>query len=597
MQRFLPQALISALTPALTLAFSFLFVPMALAATPQQQFKTLLDNDWQWTLRHQPEYATQVGDKRYNDRLSDTSLAASLEANAHEKQMLEQVKQIDRNSLSGQDAISYDMFVYEKSRVVEAAQFYAYNPQPISHLDGIHISLPQLAGQTPFNNAKDYHNYLARLRAVPKYVDGIIEQLQHGMDAGWVAPKVSAQMIPGQLKELVAKLDNGPIAEPFRKMPASIPPGTRERLRQESVKVLHDKVAPAFEKLEAFIREQYLPKCRDTVAASALPAGPAWYAFKVRTETTTSMTPQEIHALGLREVARIQAEIQGVMHQVGFKGSLADFAAFLNSDPRFYYTNADDLLNGYRGIIKHAQAGLPKLFATAPRLAVDVKAVPDIGAENQPGAYYEAGTPDGKRIGYFVANTANLSTRPKWAMETLTMHEAIPGHHLQIARGQELTDIPNFRRFGWYNAFGEGWALYAESLGADLGLYTDPYSKAGHLDAELFRAARLVVDTGIHALGWSRQQAIDYLNANTMNPPHDNQVEIDRYIMWPGQALGYKIGQLKIKALREKAQKALGPNFDVRKFHNAVIDNGGLPLDTLETEINRWIEAQLPPKQ
>jgi uncharacterized protein (DUF885 family) len=593
MQRFLPQAL----TITTGIVLSFLFAPMTLAATPQQQLKTLLDSDWQWTLRHRPEYATQIGDKRYNDRLSDTSLAASREINTHEKAMLDQIKQIDRNGLSGQDLISYDMFVYEKTRDVEATQFYEYNPQPLTHMDGIHISLPQLVGQMPFNNAKDYHNYLARLRAVPMHIDGIIEQMRQGMESGWVLPKVPAQQIPGQLTELVVKLDAGPIAEPFKKIPTTIPQSTRMRLQQESDKVLHEKVAPAFLKLAAFVRQEYLPKCRDTIAASAEPGGPAWYAYQVRHSTTTSMTPQEIHELGLREVARIQGEVQAVMNQVGFKGSRAEFAKFLNSDPRFFYTNREDLLAGYHDIIKHAQAGLPKLFAHVPRLPVDVKPLPDVGAESQAGAYYEAGAPDGSRIGYFMANTSKLETRPKWAMESLTLHESVPGHHLQIARGQELKDIPNFRRFGWYNAFGEGWALYAESLGRDLDLYTDPYSMAGHLDAELFRAARLVVDTGIHAFGWSRQQAIDYLNANTTNPPHDNEVEIDRYITWPGQALGYKIGQLKIKALREKAQKALGPNFDVRKFHNAVIDNGGLPLDTLEAEINRWIEAQLPPKQ
>jgi uncharacterized protein (DUF885 family) len=593
MQRFLPQAL----TIALGIALSFLFAPATFAATPQQQLKTLLDSDWQWTMRHSPEFATRIGDKRYNDRLTDNSLAGSREVNAHQKDVLEQAKQIDRNALDGQDLISYDMFVYEKTHAVDTAQFYEYDPQPLTHLDGIHISLPQLVAQTPFKNAKDYHNYLARLRTLPRYIDGVIAQLQHGMETGWVAPSVTMKLVPGELKEFIAKLDDGPVAEPFRKMPDSIPNSTRERLRQEGVTVLHQQVGPAFVKLEAFVREQYLPKCRATIAASALPAGPAWYALAVKDGTTTSMTPQEIHELGLREVARIQGEIQTVMTQVGFKGTRAEFSNFLNSDPRFFYTKPEDLIGGYRDILKRAQAGLPKLFADLPRLAVDVKPVPDIGADDQPGAYYEAGVPDGSRPGYFVANTAKINMRPKWAMESLTLHEGVPGHHLQIARAQETKGIPNFRRFGWYNAFGEGWALYAETLGPSLGLYTDPYSMAGHLDAELFRAARLVVDTGIHALGWSRQQSIDYLNANTMNPPHDNEVEIDRYIMWPGQALGYKIGQLKIKSLRDKAQKALGAKFDLRKFHNAIIDNGGLPLDTLEAQIDRWIEQQLPPKQ
>jgi uncharacterized protein (DUF885 family) len=569
-----------------------LFAPIivsAHAATPPQQLQSLLDSDWQWTLRHDPEFATTIGDKRYNDRLSDLSLAGSREFNAHEKEMLDQIRRIDRNTLSGQDLISYDMFVYEKTTAIEAAQFYEYNPQPVTHVDGIHISLPQLVAQTPFRNAKDYHNYLARLRGLTRQVDGVIEQLQHGIETGWIAPAVTMKLVPGQLKEFIAKIDDGPLSEPFRKMPDAIPKSTRERLRQEGDKVLHERVAPAFAKLEAFVREQYLPKCRDTISASALPAGPAWYAFQVRHATTTPMTPQQIHELGLREVARIQAQLQKVMDQVGFKGTRAEFSRWLNSDPRFFYTQPDDLLAGYREILRRAQAGLPKLFEALPRTPADVKPVPDIGAADQPSAYYEAGLPDGSRPGYFVANTATLSRQPKWAMETLTLHEGVPGHHLQIARAQELKDMPNFRRFGWYNAFGEGWALYAETLGADLGLYTDPYALAGHLDAELFRAARLVVDTGIHAFGWSRQQAIDYLNANCMNPPADNVVEVDRYIMWPGQALGYKIGELKIRALRDKAEKALGTQFDLRRFHNAVIDNGPLPLDTLETLIDGWI--------
>ena len=280
------------------------------------------------------------------------------------------------------------------------------------------------------------------------------------------------------------------------------------------------------------------------------------------------------------------------MNQVEFKGDFAAFVKYLNSDPRFFYTKPDEMLEGYRALVKRADAQLPALFAELPRAKVDVKPVPAVGAENQAGAYYESGTPDGSRPGYFVANLSKLDSRPKWGMETLTLHEAVPGHHLQTARAQELKGMPNFRRFGWYVAFGEGWALYAESLGGEMGFFGDPYSMAGHLDAELFRAARLVVDTGIHALGWTRQQAIDYLNANTANPPHDNQVEIDRYIMWPGQALGYKIGQLKIRALRDKAKTALGDKFDVRRVHNAVIDNGALPLDILEAQIDRWITQQ-----
>ncbi|MFJ2988601.1 DUF885 domain-containing protein [Collimonas sp. NPDC087041] len=576
--------------------FAFLVAPFSHAATPQQQLNTLFDSDWQWSMRNSPEFATAVGDNRYNDRLSDSSLAASLTANTHQEQMLAQAKQIDRSKLSGQELLSYDLFVYEKKKNIEAAKFYPYNAEPISQLSGVQFDFPQLVAQTPFNNAKDYRNYLGRLRALPKYVDGVIAQLQQGVASGWVAPKVTMSVVPGQLQEFVAKIDSSPLAAPFADMPATIAPAQRTSLAREGKQLLQHSVAPAINKLEAYIRTSYLPACRDSIAASSLPGGAAYYAYKVRENTTTNMTPQEIHQIGLQEVARIQGEMQQVMRQTGFKGTFAEFITFLNTDPRFYYTKPEDLLAGYKAIIKQSAAQLPRFFADIPRAPVDVKPVPEVGAENQAGAYYEPGTPDGSRPGYFVANLSKLDSRPKWEMETLTLHESIPGHHLQTARAQEIKGLPNFRRFGWYVAFGEGWALYAESLGGEMGFYTDPYSKFGHLNDELFRAARLVVDTGIHALGWTRQQAIDYMNVNTANPPHDNQVEIDRYIMDPGQALGYKIGQLKIKALREKAQHELGDKFDLRYFNNAVIDNGALPLEMLEAQIDGWIAQQAQAK-
>ncbi|MFC5475884.1 DUF885 domain-containing protein [Paraherbaspirillum soli] len=572
--------------------FALLLAPFSYAATPQQQLHALFDTDWQATMEFAPEFATMVGDNRYNDRLSDTSLAASRAFNAHEEKMLAQVKGIDRSQLSGQDLISYDLFVYEKEKYIAQAKFYPYNAQPVTQLSGIQISFPQLVEQTPFNDAKDYRNYLSRLRALPTHVDGLIAQLQQGIKSGWVAPEATMRIIPPQLKEFAATLDNGPLTAPFKHMPDAISADEQANLKSEGDKLLQQKVGPAIRKLEAFISTTYLPACRSTIAASKLPGGLPYYAQLVKDNTTTAMTPQEIHNLGLQEVARIQAEMKLVMKQVGFEGSFADFIKFLNTDPRFYYTKPEDLLNGYKDIVKKSTAQLPRMFAELPRAAVGVKAVPEVGAENQTGAYYEPGNPDGSRPGYFVANLSKLNSRPKWEMETLTLHESVPGHHLQTARAQEIPGLPNFRRFGWYVAFGEGWALYAESLGGEMGFFTDPYSKFGHLNGELFRAARLVVDTGMHALGWSRQQAIDYMNVNTANPPHDNQVEIDRYIVDPGQALGYKIGQLKIKALREKAEHALGDKFDLRRFHNAVLDNGGVPLAVLETQIDLWIAQQ-----
>lgn len=561
------------------------------AATPQ--LETLFESDWQWTLSHTPETATTLGDNRYNHKLTNTTLAASRIYNKHQQDMLKEALKISRASLSGQELISYDQFVLEKKQLVDAATFYPYTVQPITQIDGFQITFPSLVSQTPFNSAFDYHSYLARLHAIPAYVDGLIEQMQQNMKSGWVPPKVIIAPIPNQLRELRTHLDDSELAKPFQHIPVNVPkPTVFARLGK---KELNEHVAPALLKLENFIITQYLPACRETIAASSLPGGMPYYEFLVKQQTTTDLTPEQIHELGLAEVARIRAEIQKVMDQVGFKGSFAEFSTFLNSDPRFFYSNPNDLLNGFRDIIARVYQVLPTMFAHLPKAQAEVRAIPLLGSEQQPAAYYNPGSDDGKNPGYFAVNISNLKTRAKWEMETLALHEAVPGHHLQISIAKESTDLPQFRRNGWFNAFGEGWALYSESLGDEMGFYKDPYSKFGNLDDELFRAARLVVDTGIHALGWSRGQAIAYLNDNTANPPNDNIVEIDRYIAWPGQALGYKIGQLKIRELRAKAAAALGEKFDLRTFHNAVIDNGPIPLSVLESQIVLWIAQQQSP--
>ena len=558
--------------------------------TPDQQATQLFDADWQWRLQAEPEFATSVGDHRYDARLSDTSLAASRAATAHQRQMLAQAKQIERERLTGQNLISYDLFVYEKEQAIKAASFYPYDPSPLTSRDGIQLSLPQLVAAMPFATEQDYRNYLARIAALPKHVDGLIEQLGEAMRSGWTVPKVAIRTVPDQLKQLRETIADGALAHPFRQIPASIAPKLREQLAGSGPRALATQAAPALAKLEIFLRTRYLPAARDTIAASRLPGGADYYAFAVRQNTSTELTPAEIHALGLREVARIEEAMHNAILRAGFYGNFAEFISFINSDARFFYTAPEPLLAHYRTVVARATKGLPTLFETLPAEQIAIRAIQPLGAEDQPAAYYEAGT--GEQPGALVVNTSRLDTRAKWEIETLALHEAVPGHHLQTARAHELAELPPFRRHGWYVAFGEGWALYAESLGPELGMFKDPYSQFGHLNDELFRAARLVVDTGIHALGWTRQQAIDYLGANTANPLADNEVEVDRYIGWPGQALGYKIGQLKIRALRDKAQAALGPKFDLRRFHNAVIDNGPLPLSVLKQQIDRWIASQ-----
>lgn len=565
------------------------------APTPAEQVRALFERDWQWRLRHQPEFATTVGEHRFDDSLSDTSIAAARDANEHEKAMLDAIKAINRALLPAQDQISYDLFVDDKERKLAAAAFFPFDPYPLTAQNGLQVRLPQLVAQMPFVTEADYRAYIARMQAVPRHVDGLIEQMRYAIRNGWTAPKVIMQSVPAQLKALREHLADGVVGAPLRAIPATIDKPVREQLASNGQSALSSAVAPALQKLEDFVRSEYLPAARDTIAASSLPGGQSWYALLARGATTTSMTPAEINALGLKEVTRLRSEMKDAIARTGFQGSFAQFIVFAHSDPRLFYTDPDALLGRYRRTLQRARAHLPEMLATVPQEELTVKAIQAAGAEQQPAAYYEPG--NAGRTAALVVNTSRLNTRPMWEVDTLALHEGVPGHHTQTARAHELDKLPAFRRNAWYVAFGEGWALYAESLGTQMGFYKDAFSAFGHVNDELFRAARLVVDTGIHALGWSRQQAVDYMNANTANSPVDNEVEVDRYIAQPGQALGYKIGQLRIMALRDKAQAALGARFDLRRFNNAVIDNGPLPLAVLEREIDHWIASEnAPPK-
>ena len=570
----------------------FMFAPGAAwaADSADQQARALFASDWQWRLQNQPEFATTVGDYRYDATLSDSSLAGSRAATAHERKMLDQARLLERERLSGQNLLSYDLFVAQKERKLKAAAFYPYSVQPLTTQDGIHLNFPRLVAQMPFATETDYRNYLARIDALPAYVDGLIEQMRETMRSGWTAPKVTVRAVPAMLRQLRESLPGGALGLPFREMPSAIPKPVREELAAAGPAALRGKAAPALQKLEDFVRTEYLPAARDSIAASSLPGGADYYQFVLAENTSADMTAASVHALGLKEVARIRAGMRAAIARTGFRGSFREFIAFANSDPRLFYSTQDQLLARYRKLVARADAGLPKLFAGMPSEQLGVKAQ---DAEDQGGAYYQAAA--NGHPAALVVNTARLNTRPLWETETLALHEGVPGHHLQVARAHELADLPEFRRYGWDAAFGEGWALYAESLGPELGFFKEPFSTFGHLNSELLRAARLVADTGIHSLGWTRQQAIDYLAANTANAAADNEIEVDRYIAAPGQALGYKIGQLRIKALRDKAQAALGDRFDIRRFHGAVLDNGPLPLAMLDQQVERWIRAQKAP--
>jgi uncharacterized protein (DUF885 family) len=444
----------------------------------------------------------------------------------------------------------------------------------------------------PNHSVPDYEDILARLAVLPVYVQQQQTLLEEGLKRGYTPPKLMLRDLPKQIADLIpADPLQSALLQPFTEFPSAMPEADRVRLTNRAKGIYSASVAPAFQRLHDYVAATYLPACREAISAAALPNGAAAYAFHVRWQTTTSLTPQQIHEVGLSEVKRIRAEMDKVIAAAQFHGTFHEFTEFLRNDPRFYYDNAEDLVNGYRIIDKRIDPELAHEFGKLPRLTYGVTPVPDFKAPSQTTAYYQPGAPAIGRPGYFFVNTYKLHSRPKWEMEALSLHESVPGHHLQLSLAQELEGLPDFRKNVGYSAFVEGWALYAESLGEELGLYRDPYSKFGQLSYEMWRAVRLVVDTGMHAMGWTREQAIQFFKDNTGKTDQDITVEVDRYIVWPGQALAYKLGQMKIRQLRTAAETQLGANFEVRKFHDAVLENGAVPLDILEQHVQQWLAS------
>ena len=555
-----------------------------------KKLHALFDEEWQWTLREYPEMATRVGDPRYNDRLTDLAAAALDARKAHKRELLKRIREIDRGSLKGQDVLSFDLFLRETEQSV-ALQRFPSEYLAISQMGGVHLNIPELPRVAPLRNVKNYDDFLARLEAYPRQVDQIIDLLKRGIDTGWVPPEVALRKVPPQLaKQLAQDVKQGSLYKPFESFPEAIGPADRVRLEARAVETIKGFIVPALKRLHQFIAESYLSACRKDIAATRLPDGADYYQAQIRIYTTTDLSVRAIHETGTTEVKRIRGEMDGVIKATGFKGSFPEFLNLLRTDPRFAKIEPDQVLPGFRDIAKRVDPELPKLFAELPRTPYGIREIPAYQGETAD--HYTRPAADGSRAGYFNANVLKGATRRKYEMEALLLHEAVPGHHLQIARAQELKELPEFRRTGSYSAYSEGWGLYAESLGEELGLYKDPYSKFGRLSFEIHRACRLVVDTGMHAMGWSREQAIDYLKENSGLSESFIEAEIDRYIVLPVQALAYKIGELKIKELRARAENALGRKFDVRKFHNALIDDGPMPLDLLERRIDEWIKAQ-----
>lgn len=561
-------------------------------APDAERLQQLFKLDWDQTMHENPEYATEVGYPGLNDRWSDMSLDAVERRKRELQAPLAVLKSIRRAKLSAADQLNFDLYQYGLDEAIAGTKFPG-ELLLLNQMGGVQQDLARFLEIAPRTTLKDYQDMVARLQRADRLIEQHIVLLRKGLAAGITPPRITLRDVPQQVKnQMVDALDKSPLLEAFKEFPESIPSAEREKLRAAAITAVKEKVIPAFAKLHDFLVNEYLPKARENIACADLPNGREWYAYKARVSTTTTMTPDQIHELGLSEVKRIRAEMEKVIAESGFKGSFDDFLAFLRKDPRFYYTDKDDLLRGYRDICKRADPELARLFGKLPRLPYGVVAVPSYAEESQTTAYYQPGSPDAGRPGNYYANTFALNTRPKWEMEALTLHEAVPGHHLQIALAQELTDVPEFRKNGGHTAFVEGWGLYAESLGYEMGFYKDPYAKFGQLVYEMWRAIRLVVDTGMHTKGWTRQQAIDFFMANASKNEHDITVEVDRYIVWPGQALAYKIGQLKIRELRNHATKELGVKFDVRVFHDQVLGSGSLPMEMLEQRIKEWVAVQ-----
>ena len=567
------------------------FVPLAQAAADPREAKklhALFDANWEDTMRRNPGYATQLGDLRYNDRLPDRSAAARAEGDQKARDFLRQARTIRRNRLSHGDQVSLDLFIHDLELDVEEQKFTGYRTMLIGALGGPQSQLGDLVIQAPMTNALEAQQLLKRFAAYPQLVDQEIAHMREGLAIGWVpARDVLARAIDQIDKQLALAVDASPWYDTIGKLKADVPAPEREKLQAAARESIARDVVPPLRKLRAFIVDELKPKSPAEGAMKNYPDGVRVYEYLVRSRTTTSLSAKEVHELGLREMAIIRAEMEGVMRDVKFQGDFAQFVHYLNTDPKFYFTQGEDLLTAYRAVGKRIDAELPRFFAELPRMPYGVRAMP---AYRGPGAaeYYDGPALDGSRAGYFNANTEGLETKPRWIVPTLTAHEAVPGHHLQVSRAQELKSLPQFRRTAWYIAYGEGWAVYAETLAREMGIYNDPYDLFGHLQYRAFRAARLVVDTGIHAMGWPRQRAIDYMVERTGMDREIIVAEVDRYVSDPGQALGYMVGALKFRELREKAKAKLGERFSVRRFNNVLLDNGPLPLDLLEKVVDEW---------
>ena len=552
----------------------------------------LFDDDWELTLKENPVFATMLGDKRYSDKLSVVSVAHSEELNQMNKDFLSRLESIDRSALPKNEKLNYDIYKRLTEDAVESADFKSYL-RPITNRGGFHISFPQLHERVPLNNVKDYENYIARLNAFKVYAESHIEVMRVGMEGGYVLPKIVLEGAEETIEpHIVADATESLLYKPFEKYPKGIDEADQARLTEAGVDAIMNSVVPGYKLFLEFMMNEYLPASSDDIAASSLPNGKAYYEYRVRSYTTLQVTPQEVHDRGLSEVARIRIEMDEVIKDSGFEGDFKAFVEFLRTDDQFYVDTPEQLMKEVAVVLKKMDGQLPSLFGKLPRMPYGIKKVPDFIAPKTTTAYYNRPSGDGTKAGFYYVNTYDLRSRPTYEIQALSLHEAVPGHHLQIGLQQELENLPTFRLYSGFTAFTEGWALYAERLGLEAGMYEDPYSNFGRLTYEMWRALRLVVDTGMHYFGWSRQRAIDYMAENSALTLHNITTEVDRYISWPGQALAYKTGELKIRELRARAEDKLGKSFDIRAFHDVVLGSGAVPLNVLEANVDEWIASQ-----
>jgi len=566
-------------------------------AEESQKLNKMFEDYFEELIELFPIYASYIGDNRYDDKFAnDISESHRNQQKELFNKYLNQISEIKRDLLQGQDRLSYEIFKRDMVLDSEGLQFNDHLI-PIHQMSSTPTFFAELgsgASLHPFKTVKDYDNFLERVKGFQVWVDTAIANMSKGSELGVVQPKILMEKTLPQFEaHLVKDIKESVFYKPITNLPTDFPEEEKARLTQAYLQAIEKQIIPTYKKLYDFIKDEYLPKCRATIGLSELPDGEEWYAYNVKISTTTDMTPEEIFQTGMNEVNRIRREMEEIKERIDFKGALPAFFKYLRTDQKFYFTDREDLLKGYEALKEKIDAELPRLFGLSPEANYEIKPIEEFREKSAAAAHYMGPTPDGSRPGIFYVNTYDLKARPKYDMESLSLHEASPGHHFQISLQQEQKNLPKFRRFGGYGAYVEGWGLYAEGLGKELGLYTDPYQYFGKLSAEMLRAVRLVVDVGMHVKDWTREEALNFLMKNSSIGETDAVAEIERYIAWPSQALSYKIGQLKISEIRAKAEKDLGLKFDIKDFHDEMLRDGALPLDVLEIKIDEWIKKQI----